>query len=500
MTQKIEFELAANDTSAKAAWERQQKAINAVIEKLGKMEDASAKAGKTQEGWVGKGVGKLAGMAAGYLSVTGAISGVIAANKQMIDQADEAALKYDDLFRKINVQAGVRGVAAEANKTRILDVALRNASTVEEATATAQQLAGAGFSPEDASGGALDVMLKGFAGTGQAGTSNAGQLTQSATQFLSAMKLERNAGNLERVIVAMQQAYRAGDLQMEDLTQVAAKSSGLAGKLTPEETLAAFSTMRESMTGDQASTGLKIVAERLMGAGEDDTRKGLLKRMGMKATDVDLVGESIKEVLDRMSAGVEKLPEAERAGVMQKFFGSEAASAATKLIRDRSRMGYYEGVMADRAAFAGDAAEAQTGKAADRRRLGLMAERDAASKDTGAAEMLSAADIIAARKGLSPAMRAYSRFKASTMQGLGFSPETAIGSAYGSTFGVKPDGGVGYLPSVTTDEIKKLLAENIKASKDAMRAVEKAAAKEPIKIVKPDVPVRPVSTRAGVSK
>lgn len=593
MSQKIEFELAANDTSAKAAWERQQKAINAVIEKLGKLEDASAKAGKTQEGWVGKGVGKLAGMAAGYLSVTGAIGGVIAANKEMMDQADQAALKYDELFRKVNVQANMLGVAGEAGQKRILDTAIVNAATAEESAAIAKALAGSGFNAEQATGSALDAVLKAQAAMGQQGEGKGAVIAESVAKYMNSLNIPMTGENMKSVMVAVQQSAKAGFGKFEDMAQLSGKVGGFSGKADSADVLAAFNIgLLNSASADTASTGLKIFGDRLMGAKGDKEREGLLKKAGIKPEDVDFIGEKFDTVMERVGKAVEAMPEANRAPWMQKMFGTETAGFAGKLLENRGRMDEFRAVMGNEKGFAADVEEMTSGKAAARRRLGLMAERDAAEKDTGAAEMLSAADIIAARKGLSPAMRAYSRFKASTMQGLGFSPETAIGSAYGSTFGVKPDGGVGYLPGVTTDEIEKLLAENIAAGakpeeepkrmpipvpaekkepakerpfsaafgdtsrskeepkrerrevmpekndfeaklpktlgkspskseadalaesresaaalreasaamREAAKSMAKSAAKEPVKIVKPDVPVRPVSTRAGVSK
>lgn len=497
MTQKVEFQITADDNSAKAAWDRQQNAINAVIGRIGEMEAKLANAQKKQDSMLSSGIGKLATMAMGFVSVQGAINGVINANQQMIDQADTAAIKYDELFRKINVQAGVRGLESAGMQKSITDTAISNASTIEEATGTAQQLAGAGFSSADASGSGLDAMLKLFAGTGQTGTGNAGQLTQSATQFISAMGLDRTAENLERVAVAVQQSYKSGDLQLEDLTQIAAKSSGLAGKLSPEQTLGAFATIRETMGGEQASTGLKIFGERVTGAREDPMRMDLLKRMQIKADDIDLVGEDINQVLDTMAKGVNKLPEKDRAAVIQKFFGGEGASAASYLINNRDRIGFYEGRMANREGFADDAAEASSGPAAQRRRLQLMRDNAAAQKFRNEKNTLDAADLAADEAGLSPAMRALSRFEANAALMFGFSPESAVKAGYGGRYGVKADGSFGSFGGGLDAETKLILKETAAATKRTAEAVEKAEKKGPIRVEKPHVPRTPVSAAAG---
>lgn len=495
--QKVEVEIGAKDAGSMSAWKRQEYAINGIIEQLGKLEAKQKQAAVQQDGWLTSGIGKLATMAMGFVSVQGAISGVINANQQMIDQADTAAIKYDELFRKINVQAALRGLESAGMQKSITDTAISNASTIEEAAGTAQQLAGAGFSSADASGGALDAMLKLFAGTGQTGTGNAGQLTQSATQFISAMGLDRTAENLERVAVAVQQSYKAGDLQLEDLTQIAAKSSGLAGKLSPEQTLGAFATIRETMGGEQASTGLKIFGERVTGAREDPMRMDLLKRMQIKADDIDLVGEDINQVLDTMSKGVERLPEKERTAVLQRFFGSEGASAASYLIKNRDRIGFYQERMANREGFVDDAAEASSGPAAQRRRLALMRDQAAVEKFRNEKNMLDAADIAAQEAGLSPAMRALSRLEANAALFLGVSPESAVKAGYGGRYGVKADGSFGSFGGGLDTETKLILKETAAATKRTAEAVEKAEKKPPIRVEKPHVPRTPVSAAAG---
>jgi hypothetical protein len=494
MSQKIEFELAANDTSAKAAWERQQKAINGVIEKLGKLEDASAKAGRTQEGWVSKGVGKLAGMAAGYVSVTGAIGAVIAANKEMLDQADQAALKYDTIFRKVNVQSAMLGVAGEAGKKSILDTAIANAATVEESGAIAQQLAGAGFNAKDATGGALDAVLKAQAAMGEQGTGKGGVIAESAAQYLKAMGIDATGENLRKTLVAVQQSAKEGFMKFEDLSQVSGKVGAFGGKAESADVLAAFNIGRSIMGADTASTGLKIFGERTMGAAGDKQRMDLLKQVKLKPEDVDFVGESFDTVLANLDKAVASLPEEKKSGWLQRFFGGEGANFAGALIRDRGQMDKFRNVMGNEVGFAADVAEMTAGKAAARRRQDLIDERDAEERDTGFEDKLKSVRRADRKAGQMPLATDFATAAARTARYLGLSDETALSLSFGGD-PMNPTRATGATAKGLADAeaLKKSAEEQTALLKD----IAKSVAKPPVKIVKPDVPVTPVGVRAG---
>jgi len=128
MSQKIEFELAANDTSAKAAWERQQKAINAVIEKLGKMEDASAKAGKKQEDWLSGGVQKFGGFLSGLASVSAALNLV--------------GREYDNMVSRQNKAFDIQKTLAASQRQAVLNLGVDPNWNAEKLTKELRAMSG----------------------------------------------------------------------------------------------------------------------------------------------------------------------------------------------------------------------------------------------------------------------------------------------------------------------------------------------------------------------
>jgi hypothetical protein len=501
MTAKAEFELTANDQSAKAAWERQQNAINAVIGRLGKMEDAQSKAAKTQDSFFLKGTAGLAGMVTGALSVQGAFSYIVSETQKMRMEADAAAAKFDDLFRKVNVQAGTLGVAGEAGKKRLLNVALQNASTVEESTSIAKALAGSGFNAEQATGDALSTVLQAQAAMGQQGEGKGGIIAEATAKYMNALGMDMTGANMRKVLVGMQQSAKAGFGKFEDMAPLSGKVGGFSGKVKSEDLLAAFNIgLKSSGSADTAATGLKIFGDRLMGASGDKEREGLLKKAGIKPEQVDLIGESLDDVMATLDTALQKMPETQRTPFMQQMFGLEASGFATKLIENRGQMDMFRGVMSNEAGFNADVVEMTSGKAAGQRREALREEKRKADADTGFLDRLNVADRLAKEQGgwdiMSPIRRQVAWGASAFM-----SEDAALAGAFadaGKSSGMVQSDPAGFMRRVNAETAaSQSSAFDQKEVLNALKDIAKNTAKPPVVIEKPAVPKRPASAGAG---
>jgi hypothetical protein len=493
MTQKAEFIIEGNDQSAKAAWDRQQAAIQAVIGRIGQMEDKLANAKKEQDSLIGSGINKLAGMALSYVSIQGAIGGVIDANRQMIEQADTAALKYDELFRRVNVQAATLGIAGDAGKERLLNVAIENAATVEESTSIAKALAGSGFSAEQATGSALDSVLKAQAAMGQQGEGKGGLIAEATAKYLNSMGMEMTGENMKKVLVGMQQSAKAGFGKFEDMAQLSGKVGGFSGKAKSEDVLAAFNIgLLNSSSAENAATGLKIFGDRLMGAAGDKERMGLLTKAGLQPEQVDLIGESLDQVMGTLDAAIQKMPETQRAPWMQQMFGTEASGFASNLIKNRGRMDEFRGVMANEAGFRADVAEMTSGKGAARRRQEVLDEKDYAELDTGFEDKLKSVRRRNRKAGEFDAATDLSTTVARAVRYMGASDEFALTAG----FTMNPF-------NSNTDSVNQGLADaqallkSANEQRELLKKIAENTGKSPVRVEKPHVPRTPVSAAAG---
>lgn len=501
MTQKVEFQITADDQSAKAAWDRQQNAINAVIGRIGEMEAKLARTQAKQDTMLNSGITKLAQWAAGAVTVQGAFSYVVNETERMGKAADSAAAKYDDLFRKVNVQAATLGVAGETGRERLLNVALKNASTVEESTGIAKALAGSGFSAEQATGDALDVVLQAQAAMGQQGEGKGGLIAEATAKYLNAMGMDMTGENIKKVLVGMQQSAKAGFGKFEDMAQLSGKVGGFSGKVKSEDVMAAFNIgLLNSASAENAATGLKIFGDRLMGAAGDKERTGLLAKVGLQPEQVDLIGESLDQVMGTLDEKLKAMPEAARAPWMQQMFGTEASGFAAKLIENRARMDEFRGVMSNEAGFRADVAEMTSGKAAGQRREVLKEEIRQSKLDTGFEDKLTAATRLAGEQGgwdiMAPVRRIAARMAKPVM-----GEDAAIAGAFADA---------GKMSAVTQsdpDAFAKRVAAEVEASRKSafeqtavLKTLEKIAentGKPAVKVEKSHVPRTPVSVMAG---
>lgn len=348
------------------------------------------KASATQQTYAQSVLANVGGMVTGYLSVGAAVGSiksivgeVIRANREMLQQVDEAGTKLDANFKKFAVQAGLQGLEREDAQSKIAALATKNAvgeDPLKYATSAATQLVSSGFSVEDATGGALDATLQAAAAS-NLGDSDPAALVQAAGQYLSAMGMEKNAENLKEVLIGSQRLFKATDFQVSDLSQLAGKSQGLAGVIDWKQALASFDVLREKTGADTASTALKIFGDRLRGAKEDKQRTDVLSEIGLTPEAVDLQGESVSEVLDRLAGGLESVDPTRRAGLLQKFFGTEASSPIEGLIRDRDKVGQALSTIGDVEGFQRDVDIGTSGKDAALKRQQVRRETSLAALD-----------------------------------------------------------------------------------------------------------------------
>lgn len=381
MSNQVEVIMTAKDADIVRAWQKQRTSIAAYEESIRKLNQEQRRGFQAGEAGLGSMITKLGSVAASYVSIRGGVEWWLNANRELLNQANEVGNRFDEQFRKIRVQGGLGALEGEAAKQSILGVALKNAVDDKSAATASQQLVSSGFSVEEGTGSALDVMLKSL-NAGNLRAENPQQLTQAFGQFLAAQGLEKNTANLRRVAVGTQRLFEGTDLQVSDLTQLAGKSQAVAGRMAPEEVLATFNSLRQKTDADKASTAFKIFADRLMGASEDKERISTLRQLKLKPADVDLIGESITEVLERIAGGLAQIKPERRSGVLQKLFGAEASSPIEGLIRDRADLPKYIKLQeGGEEAFESAAATGSSGRAAAKRRLDTLKQIKLSERD-----------------------------------------------------------------------------------------------------------------------
>ena len=136
--QKVEFEISAKDSGATSAWKRQEAAINGVIEQLGKLEAKQKQTAAQQENLFAKSISGAASMAAGYVSVQGALN-LISKEWDAIEQRQNRALETQKTLAQVQRAAVLNlGVDPNWDAAKLTDTitAMSKRAGVDEKTLT----------------------------------------------------------------------------------------------------------------------------------------------------------------------------------------------------------------------------------------------------------------------------------------------------------------------------------------------------------------------------
>jgi hypothetical protein len=365
------------------------------------------------------------------------------ATRDAAREAEEAGKQYDELFRKFRVQAGLNQIQGQAAQQRIIGAATRNAVDEATATAAAGGLIGAGFAPQEATGGALDVLLRtqaAYAASGKAPVASE-QLAKQAAAYLTGTGQQMTSANMQRMF---QQAFalRAGAFELSDFGELAKQGGVLTGKLNQQEQLAAFGTLVDVYGSAEAGTNLRNIVSRLSTSRVGRTSPAALKELGLKPEEVDLVGENFGTVLDRLGAAIARTPEEKRAGALKQLFEEAGVAPAMTLINERAGKyaGYQAGMRESGAAYAAAAATAATGPGAAETRQAVRIREEQAAKDAGDRLILQAMQANALEVGANPVLSSISRGIFTGLRSVpGISQETALFWAGGGAPGGAPD-------------------------------------------------------------
>ncbi len=430
MSQKIETIFGANDQELIRSYQKQAQQQDRYIRKLEEGAEKSRRSQREQQSGIQQTVTAIGSMVAAYGGVQAVIGTITEANREMIQQANEVGKKYDEILRKLQVQAGLTDVQRRDAQQRISQTAERLAVPVEQATGAATQLVSSGFSSQEATGGSLDAFLKLLATTNQSGAEvNSADLAKSLSQFLAANALEKNEENVLGVGKRIQSLFQGTNLQLGGLTELAGVTGAIRDQTTVPEQLAATSTLVESFQAPQAATGLRNFVSILSGSKTNATVSENLGKLGLGSEDVDFVDENFSQVLDRLAGGLSGVAEEDRAGVMQKIFGREGTQFAQFLINERDSFNRNLALQEDDSSFNQALEASTTGRNAASVRQQVRRERFLLQNDQQQDLLTGELREEGRRIGSNEAEKMVRERLFQSLQYVGFDRDTALRSA-----------------------------------------------------------------------
>lgn len=434
MSNKVEMILSVKDAQMVAAWKRGQQSVASFNRELDKVGEKQRR-NKQQSGQFFKGMStNLASMAAGYISVAGAAGILMQKNREILSQTEDVGKKFDEIFRKLRVQGGLDDLSGEAAQIKVLEIAERQAFPSEQAVPSATQLISSGFSVEEATGGSLEEFLRILNASNITGKEiDPIELAKALSSYLESQGLEKNEKNVAMVGRRVQALFKGTNLQLPDLAELATVSEIFNGLLSVEEQLGTFSTLVQSIPAAEAKTGFRNFVLRLNTVTDDQKAKvEALDQLGLKKEDVDFVDEDLGTILDRLSAGLEKLPQEKRAPVLNQIFGERTIAVAQSMINRRKTIEDSYPIQNNTKGFLADVDEATSGRNAAERRAVVRLERQRAEQDEEGDLLKKELEALAEKNGVSPFRRALFSGGYDSLRFFGFDRDTAASVAYGS--------------------------------------------------------------------
>lgn len=419
------FANASQAEAALARLEAKYAQLENSVRQVGKRSKEASSEAMTQ---LGNWVMGVASIGTAFATLGTAINLVRDAQRQLREEADRTNTSYDELVRKLRVQGGLSAAQGQEAQGRLTAIASRTGVGFAVAQSTAEEMISQGFDVASGTGAGLERMLQTIRAT-NADPAQARQITQAYASLLAATGQDKTSENLEAMTRAVQRVFKGTPLQAPDLAALAPKIQGVSSVVPADEALAQFAVMREKASPDVAATALKLVWERLQTASVNATTQKGLATLSLSPADVDAIGEAPAEVLDRLAAGLAKIPETERPGVLSQLFGQEAMSAASGLIRDRAKVAEYVRLQKDEAGFQEDVRVATSGPAAARARAALIQDQYQlrAGAETLSEERSRAAMAILQQQGMGPGQIAMQGRQSGLLRFLGLAgPESML--------------------------------------------------------------------------
>lgn len=283
----------------------------------------------------------------GFASVSGAVTALIAGLRQAVSLTneldslrDQSTLTREEAQAKFMSQARTSGASREELKAIGQDVELRGAPYGHKGVASlafAQEAASQGVNVKEIPA-FLDVANK-FAAA--QGVKLDLDLFKS---FVQAARVEDEGLSVQAADITAKSffgAFLTRQLQPQQLEDFAKQNYGLkeAG-LNSAQRIAANTAALDIYGGsaDQAATFNRAFFSKLRSAEGRSEAKQSLAALGLETKDVDLIGEDVHQVLDRLAAAIGNAPQENRVPLLTKIFGEEYASQAMAFVQKRQKL------------------------------------------------------------------------------------------------------------------------------------------------------------------
>ncbi len=289
---------------------------------------------------------------------TALFKGVTAA-KELRREAERTAIALEKSAKKLQIQAGLTDLQSEKAQQRTAALAQKTGFGVLAIDRINTELVSQGFD-KPLQTGASAAFISFLQASNQAEDADLEEFVSAFSKQLLAGGKKKTGKNLLGLALRVRGVFASTPFQAPDLAEFS-KSKSVATDLgvSDEDFLSAAVILNAKLGAAQGATGFKNTLLRL--AAPETSGVKAFEKLGLDKTDVDLVGETLPEVLKLLNERLAALPEEERVPTLKKIFGQKTLVSALGLLAgqkegdfdrfakfQRDRAGFEEGVRVSR--------------------------------------------------------------------------------------------------------------------------------------------------------
>lgn len=296
-----------------------------------------------------------------------------AQQQQLRQESVAPTVRMDDAIRRFLGTGGLRENQYGEVQSLLMRESQRLSIPFDQTAAMAEQALSSGISYDTIKNGGLTAIASGYVATGQVNRGDPQGFAKGLAQLTTSMGLDPTAENLKSVAEAVHVAKAQGNVEINELTEISNRA-GIArqfGGNNVQEYLGMMAMLSRRGGTAEMATSLKNVTMELSTAGASPDKVKLLKELGLKPEDVDLVNESQATVMTRLDAALDQLPKEKQNEFMGKFFGERAVQSVPGLREGFDEVAAFMGQMQTGAMDEAIRVQA-TGNAAQLRRVENM--------------------------------------------------------------------------------------------------------------------------------
>jgi len=447
----VKIKMTGEDAGAIAAWKEAAKGPEKVADAMEKM----GRKGKAANDSLGASLeatfAKFA-TGAGMIGLAQkALEFYMETNRRFVQEGKEATKTIDESFRRFQIVADLRtsGMSASTAKASISKSAIGASVPFNFASAAAGQATGSGFGTKDVlQRGGLDSLLQ-FAVASGTANEDPNEQVKSIALAMNAMGVELTPENMRKVLVAVQQQSKVGNMGASSLPLLAREASQIKnfGNMKWQDSIAVMSLLQDTLSPEKAASSFRGTVSDLATLGNDPKKVKALSRAGLKPGQVDLQGETLPQVLDTLHGAMGKMSASEKILFLDTIIKQESMPGFMALAdpKNRAKLAASYGVMVNEAGFMEDFRTGSSGPAAEMRRN--ETRRMVAMDKRGFGSVAVANDAMAAASieaGEAPTVTAAKEIVAEQLAGAGVRGNSAARTANsGINLGLGASGGLG---------------------------------------------------------